>query len=153
VTKVKGLATCTQPPLGDAPWSGELALWLDGKLVAHFRKGSPRDRWTGMGFRLLAKGGEPFEGFNWRTSDALLINNFWLEHYVTENAARQNKVASPRHKTGCGSTTWWSPNATSAPSRGDRGACMPLRGSSAKGSPSLTSILGQRRATLLSRAQ
>ncbi len=74
---------------------GELALWLDGKLVAHFQKGAPRGPWSGMGFRLLAGGGEPFEGFSWRTDDALKINYFWLEHYVTENAARQNNVQDP----------------------------------------------------------
>lgn len=74
---------------------GELALWLDGKLMAHFRQGMRRSRWTGMGFSLLEEGGEPFEGFRWRTSNDLKINFFWLLHYVTENAARQNKVANP----------------------------------------------------------
>ncbi len=74
---------------------GELALWIDGKLKAHVRKGSPRSEWTGMGFRLLEKGGDPFEGFSWRTDDALKVSNFWLLHYVTENAARQNGVAKP----------------------------------------------------------
>ena len=77
---------------------GELALWLDGTLAAHVRKGSPRAEWTGMGFRLLEKGGVPFEGFSWRTSDALKVSNFWLLHYVTENAARQNRVANPAPK-------------------------------------------------------
>ena len=74
---------------------GELALWLDGKLVAHFVKGAPRGRWTGMGFSLLQRNGEPFEGFRWRTSSSLKINFFWLLHYVTENAARQNNVTDP----------------------------------------------------------
>jgi hypothetical protein len=74
---------------------GELALWLDGRLKAHFRKGASRGEWTGMGFRLLEKGGEPFDGFSWRTSDELKVSNFWLLHYVTENAARQNGVAKP----------------------------------------------------------
>jgi hypothetical protein len=74
---------------------GELALWIDGKLKAHVRKGSPRGEWTGMGFRLLEKGGDPFEGFSWRTDDALKVSNIWLLHYVTENAARQNGVAKP----------------------------------------------------------
>jgi hypothetical protein len=74
---------------------GELALWLDGKLRARICKGSPRGPWTGMGFRLLEKGGEPFEGFSWRTSDALKVSYFWPLHYVTENAARQNGVANP----------------------------------------------------------
>ncbi len=80
---------------------GELALWLDGKLVAHFRPGAPRGDWTGMGFRLADSGGVPsegsvpFEGLRWRSSDELKINFFWLLHYVTENAARQNHVEHP----------------------------------------------------------
>ena len=74
---------------------GELALWLDGKLEAHFVKGVQRGRWTGMGFKLVDAAGEPFEGFRWRKSPDLKINFFWLLYYVTENAARQNKVASP----------------------------------------------------------
>ena len=70
---------------------GELALWLDGKLVAHFHKGVPRTRWTGMGFR-LARTGESFEGFSWRKTTDLKVNFFWLLHYVTEGSLRRNKV-------------------------------------------------------------
>lgn len=75
---------------------GELALWLDGRPVAYFGEGVPRSPWTGMGFTLKEKEeGEPFEGFRWRTDPALKLNFFWLLLYVTENAARQNKVDSP----------------------------------------------------------
>jgi hypothetical protein len=74
---------------------GELALWLDGKPVMAIRPGTPRSNWTGMGFSVLDAGGEPFEGFRWRTDDRLKINFFWLLHYVTENAARQNHVENP----------------------------------------------------------
>jgi predicted amidohydrolase len=74
---------------------GDLALWLDGKPVAHFGPGVPRSHWTGMGFSLVDKEGEPFEGFRWRTNDQLKVNFFWLLHYVTENAARQNHVENP----------------------------------------------------------
>jgi hypothetical protein len=74
---------------------GELALWLDGKPVMHIAKGVRRGPWTGMGFKLAESGGEPFEGFRWRSSNDLKINFFWLLHYVTENAARQNRVAAP----------------------------------------------------------
>ncbi len=74
---------------------GELALWLDGKLESHFWPGAKRTRWTGMGFKLVEEGGEPFEGFRWRNSKDLKINFFWLLYYVTENAPRQNKVADP----------------------------------------------------------
>lgn len=74
---------------------GELALWIDGRLIAHFVKGVQRSKWTGMGFSLVEKDGEPFEGFRWRNNNDLKINFFWLLHYVTENAVRQNKVNNP----------------------------------------------------------
>lgn len=70
---------------------GELALWLDGKAAMHIAPGVRRGPWTGLGFTLPERGEEPFEGFRWRTSSALLLNNFWLEHYVTEEALRRNR--------------------------------------------------------------
>jgi hypothetical protein len=75
--------------------NGELALWIDGVQQAHVRQGVRRTPWTGMGFDLLESGGEPFEGFSWRTGKELQINTFWLLHYVTESAYRQNGVADP----------------------------------------------------------
>ena len=69
---------------------GELALWLDGRLVMDLKPGSRRGKWTGLGFVALEKGGEAFEGFRWRTSDELKINFFWLLHYMTEECARRN---------------------------------------------------------------
>jgi hypothetical protein len=74
---------------------GELAYWVEGKLQGWFHQGAPRGTWSGMGFQLLDTGGEPFEGFRWRTSADLKLNFVWLMHYVTENAARQNHVANP----------------------------------------------------------
>lgn len=70
---------------------GELALWLDGKLAMHIAPGVRRGPWTGLGFTLPESGGEPFEGFRWRTSRDLKLNNFWLEHYVTEEALKRNR--------------------------------------------------------------
>jgi hypothetical protein len=74
---------------------GELALWLDGKLDGHYAKGVRRGPWSGMGFDLVEQGGEPFEGFRFRTDKSLKINFVWLLHYVTEGAARQNRVRNP----------------------------------------------------------
>ena len=74
---------------------GELALWLDGGLIMQIGSETKRSRWTGMGFSLAEQSGEPFEGFRWRTNRELKINFFWLLHYVTENAARQNHAAGP----------------------------------------------------------
>jgi hypothetical protein len=82
----------SKPELSD----GELALWLDGKLVNHVKPGMPRSDWSGMGFHPVADGtpgATPFEGFRWRTDPDLKINFFWLLFYVTENAGRQNRVA------------------------------------------------------------
>jgi hypothetical protein len=75
---------------------GELALWLDGRLTMHVKKGTPRDKWTGMGFKMVEKDGEPFEGFSWRTSDKLKINFIWMLHYVTETNQKRNKVEEVR---------------------------------------------------------
>jgi len=69
---------------------GELALWTDGVLRAHLKPGAPRGPWTGLGFHLLQSGGEPFEGFLWRTDNAVKINTLWLLHYVTPEALRRN---------------------------------------------------------------
>ena len=74
---------------------GELALWLDGNLTMHVRKGSLRGDWTGMGFDLVESGGEPFEGFSWRTDERLKINFFWLLHYVTESNQKRNQSEQP----------------------------------------------------------
>jgi predicted amidohydrolase len=90
---VEVMLECNSAP--DKP-DGQLALWLDGQLVARFGSGARRNSWTGMGFSLVEDGGEPFEGFRWRTTPDLKINFFWLLHYVTENAARQNRVANPK---------------------------------------------------------
>lgn len=75
---------------------GELALWLGGKLVAHFVKGARRSPWTGMGFKLLKSGGEPFEGFRWRRDVGLKANFLCLSLYVTERAMRRQGVRDPQ---------------------------------------------------------
>ncbi len=74
---------------------GELALWLDGVEAMRIAKGTPRLKWSGMGFQIPKEGGEPFEGFRWRNHRDLKLNYFWLLHYVTQNAARQNRVPEP----------------------------------------------------------
>lgn len=75
--------------------TGELAFWLDGELVAHFRRGARRGPWTGMGFRLRESGGEPFEGFRWRSDKRLQANFLSLSHYVTAGAMRRNGIDKP----------------------------------------------------------
>jgi hypothetical protein len=89
---VEIMLKCNSEP---ARSDGELALWLDGKLAAHFLRGAGRSKWSGMGFKLLEEGGEPFEGFRWRTSNDLKVNFFWLLHYVTRRNLQRNRVRNP----------------------------------------------------------
>ncbi|MCA9085848.1 MAG: exo-alpha-sialidase [Planctomycetaceae bacterium] len=84
--------------------NGELALWIDGQQVSHLGKGFPSGKWTfdkfqpgrdGEGVRwnsekgdreyfTTAAGGDPFEGFRFRTSPPLNINYLWLYTYITK---------------------------------------------------------------------
>jgi hypothetical protein len=84
--------------------NGEQAMWIDGKQVTHLGKGFPKGKWTydkflpnegGDAIRWDAKrggpdrfkvadGGEPFEGFRWRTAKELDINFLWAYVYITK---------------------------------------------------------------------
>lgn len=83
---------------------GELALWIDGRPVSHLGKGFPKGKWTfdkfvpgaeGEGVRwnpakgdreyfTTAPGGDPFEGFRFRTAAPLNVNFVWLYLYLTQ---------------------------------------------------------------------
>jgi hypothetical protein len=82
---------------------GELALWIDGQPVSHLGQGFPKGKWTfdkflpgqsgdsvrwnhAKGDRehfTTNDGGEPFEGFRWRTEKDLNVNFLWLYLYIT----------------------------------------------------------------------
>ena len=84
--------------------NGELALWIDGRPVSHLGKGFPRGKWTfdkfnpgeeGDGVRWnhakgdreyfkTAAGGDPFEGFRFRTTKQLNVNFVWLYLHLTK---------------------------------------------------------------------
>lgn len=83
---------------GDAH-DGELALWLDGRLVAHFAPGATVDD-QGPTVTLDENADDTFPGFRWRSDEDLKLNFFWLLHYVTDQPARHNNVAdpNPRHR-------------------------------------------------------
>jgi len=83
---------------------GELVLWIDGQKVSHLGKGFPCGKWTfdkfqpgqeGGGVRWstekgrreyfeTAAGGDPFEGFRFRTVKDLNVNFVWLYLYITK---------------------------------------------------------------------
>ncbi len=87
--------------------NGELALWIDGKRVSHLGPGFPKGKWVydkfipggdGEGVRWndakvgpenfqVPPGGQPFEGFRWRTADELKLNFLWLHVYITKASA------------------------------------------------------------------
>jgi len=61
---VEFMARCNTPGKPD----GEVALWIDGKQLAHYKD------------------------VNWRSDEKLKLNAFRLMLYVTEHSARKNKV-------------------------------------------------------------
>jgi hypothetical protein len=84
--------------------NGEQAFWIDGKPISHLKAGSPSGKWvydkfypgeSGGGVRWnrekggpecfeVAEGGEPFEGFRWRTVEELKVNFVWAYVYITK---------------------------------------------------------------------
>jgi len=85
--------------------NGEMALWIDGKLVSHLGSGFPKGKWIydkfvpGQGGQAIRwndalgaperftvpEGGEPFEGFMWRKDENLKINFLWVLLYITKS--------------------------------------------------------------------
>ena len=53
---------------------GEQSVWQDGRLIGDF------------------------SGINWRTSDRLKVNVFWLMSYVTEKAFKHTEQHAAKHK-------------------------------------------------------
>jgi hypothetical protein len=86
--------------------NGELALWIDGQAVSYLGEGFPKGKWIfdkfnpgqeGEGVRwsqekgdreyfTTAPGGDPFQGFRFRTAQPLNVNFVWLYLYLTEGS-------------------------------------------------------------------
>lgn len=67
---------------------GEQAFWINGVKVGHWQPGSPVGTWIRDNFATYGnfnKNPKPFEGFNWRTDDALLINHIKLQWYLSKD--------------------------------------------------------------------
>lgn len=106
VTKGKWQCLELMMQLNDVGQSnGEMALWIDGKLMSHIGQGFPLGKWTFDKF-LPGQGGEgitwsdelgkatalsfpqkgsPFEGFEWRKDADLELNFLWLLCYITKS--------------------------------------------------------------------
>jgi hypothetical protein len=69
---------------------GEMAFWIDGKKVGHYRPGEPLGWWRHNVFVTSGDKGTkpgPFPGFEFRTDPALKLNEIGLQWYVSEEYA------------------------------------------------------------------
>jgi hypothetical protein len=71
-------------PVSD--YNGELAIWMDGQKILHMGKGFPMGTWSGGRFT-PSSSGTLFEGFQWRSDPALLLNYIWLQNYVNNSSS------------------------------------------------------------------
>ncbi|MEB2313155.1 MAG: hypothetical protein OZ921_09020 [Sorangiineae bacterium] len=70
-------------------FDGELALWVDDALVGEYKTGTPRGRWLRDNFYSFGpyfqdQGG--FEGFDWRSSDDVLVRRITLDTYFEKGS-------------------------------------------------------------------
>lgn len=76
---------------------GEQAMWIDGRLVAHFAPGIPTGYWLRDIFRDDAGKGTPFEGLRWRRDMRVTINKVKLENYVSDSAFARSEAYAGSH--------------------------------------------------------
>jgi hypothetical protein len=65
--------------------TGELKLWINGQLMAHYGKGFPNGTWNEAFFN--EGSGNPFEGFRWRSNPSVVFNYIWIKNYSTNNGS------------------------------------------------------------------
>jgi hypothetical protein len=70
-------------------YNGEQAFWINGQLVNHLGEGFPNGYWVWDSFYPNSDS-TPFEGFQWRSVDALKVNFFWLLFYLTDGNPGQS---------------------------------------------------------------
>ncbi len=63
-------------------FNGELACWVNGVQVSNLGLGFPNGSWVWDKW-IPSASGAPFEGFQWRNSDALQLNYLWILHYAS----------------------------------------------------------------------
>ena len=78
---------------------GELALWVNGEKVGHFRPGEPEGTWLRATFHVdgcnysACTDPAPFEGFDFRSSDRVRFDKFVLDAYYQLNTYRNKRQA------------------------------------------------------------
>jgi hypothetical protein len=77
---------------------GELALWKDDQLVGAYEPGAPRGRWLRDNFYTWGEYYEDqqaFEGFDFRSSEDVLIKRFTLDAYYEEGSLNDYATELP----------------------------------------------------------
>ncbi len=77
---VEFMIKCNDPVTS---YNGEQAFWVNGELKQHLGEGFPNGYWVWDHFH-PDPDSAPFEGFQWRTVEELVVNYFWLEFYMTD---------------------------------------------------------------------
>jgi cysteine-rich repeat protein len=85
---------------------GELALWLDGALVRHFRPGAPTGSWDAAGNWVTSPSGQPFEGFLWRDTTSLGLNWVRVLNYASPHDVLVDDLVASRTRVGCGAAAF-----------------------------------------------
>ena len=66
-------------------YDGEQAFWINGEKIGHWKAGEPLGAWRGDKFVInYGDNPQPFEGFNWRTSEDVKINQIKLQWYISD---------------------------------------------------------------------
>jgi hypothetical protein len=77
---------------------GELALWKDDELVGEYKPGTPRGRWLRDNFYTWGEyyqDEQAFEGFDFRSSEDVLLKRFTLDAYYQEDTLNDYAMELP----------------------------------------------------------
>ncbi len=64
-------------------YDGEQAFYINGEKIGHWKQGEPFGEWSGDRFNMDGDNVQPFEGFNWRTTEDVNINKIILRWYIS----------------------------------------------------------------------
>ncbi len=85
---------------------GELTFWVNDELIGDYRPGNPNGTWLRATFHTdgcefsACTDPEPFEGFNFRTDDAVGFKAIYLDaYYERDSSARKRMVLEERGLT------------------------------------------------------
>ncbi len=73
-------------------YDGEQAFWINGEKIGHWKTGTPSGYWRGDRFIIGGDNPQPFEGFNWRTSNEVKIDHIILRWYISKEHMEKKKA-------------------------------------------------------------